>query len=85
MAIQANHSYVIIQANPSYVMVIQANQSYVMVIQANQSYVMVIQANQSYVTFQGNSKICDWFNDKKLTNGSFRYKLRGKRLQKGPK
>jgi hypothetical protein len=27
----------------------------------------------------------DWFNDKELTNGSFLYKLRGKRLRKGPK
>jgi hypothetical protein len=29
--------------------------------------------------------ISDWFNDKELTNGSVRYKLRGKRLGKGPK
>ena len=29
--------------------------------------------------------VSDWFKDNKLTNGSFRYKLRGKRLRKGPK
>jgi hypothetical protein len=29
--------------------------------------------------------VSDWLNDKELTNGSFRYKLRGKRLRKGPK
>jgi hypothetical protein len=29
--------------------------------------------------------VSDWFNDKELTNGSFRYKLREKRLRKGPK
>jgi hypothetical protein len=29
--------------------------------------------------------ISDWFNDKELTTGSFRYKLRGKQLRKGPK
>jgi hypothetical protein len=29
--------------------------------------------------------VSDWFNDKELTNGSFRYKLRGKRIRKGPK
>jgi hypothetical protein len=29
--------------------------------------------------------VSDWFNDKELTNGNFRYKLRGKRLRKGPK
>jgi hypothetical protein len=28
--------------------------------------------------------VSDWINDKELTNGSFRYKLRGKRLRKGP-
>jgi hypothetical protein len=33
---------------------------------------------------KGNT-VSDWFNDKELTNGSFRYKLRGKRLRKGPK
>jgi hypothetical protein len=29
--------------------------------------------------------VFDWFNDKELTNGSFWYNLRGKRLWKGPK
>jgi hypothetical protein len=29
--------------------------------------------------------VSDWFNDKELTNGSLRYKLRGKQLWKGPK
>jgi hypothetical protein len=29
--------------------------------------------------------VSDWFDEKELTNGSFRYKLRGKQLQKGPK
>ena len=29
--------------------------------------------------------VSDRFNDKELTNGSFRYKLREKRLRKGPK
>ena len=29
--------------------------------------------------------VSDWFNDKELTNGSFRCKLREKRLPKGPK
>jgi hypothetical protein len=29
--------------------------------------------------------VSDWFNDKELTNGSFWYNLRGKRLWKGPK
>jgi hypothetical protein len=52
-----------------------------MTITLNQIFFFLHQVLQNFIL----NTVSDWFNDKELTNGSFRYKLREKRLRKGPK